>query len=270
MIFRYADDLLREFERDFLVYANNSLKDDPYNFYKIFEVVPLGESSGKKITDYLLTILTIDSHVNIDSLRPKADEDNGLFETALKTVFHRDDEFCENTCPFRKTRYAIFKENFKENKFKCYECDQIYFVNCLSEIIQGKEYTQIKDFYRHIITSRSSVEQTMLVRATNTNEKNLNTDFKKPPEEYIGLELQHYNKPGENLTGCIEHYFWFSLSEFLKHNDRKLIKRCKLCNQYFIALKNSSAIKYCSDCSPKRRCDKVMKNSARLLSNDTE
>jgi hypothetical protein len=153
----------------------------------------------------------------------------------------------------RDTRYEIFGEqNFdNKNNLKCYECDQLYFVHCLTEITNGKEYTQIKDFFKHLWAGRQKVKisETMdIVKKTNEDDK-----FKEGLRRIVFCTFQSDNELHEKFNQCIINYFWFSLSQFLTttERNRERIKKCIQCNKIYIA----TTLKPQTFCSDKCRHD---------------
>jgi hypothetical protein len=246
-------------ESIFLAYANHSLRDNPENFYKIFEQIehyffidPIAKVKGlsprlvKTLVKQILRFVKSESddRGRIVSL-PKLDTDRepfdafdkNTFEIACEAVYAYRDNYCEDEC-FWKYRSKIFgKKLFSgPNRLKCYECGQLAFIHMLSDLVQGKEYDDMFDFVRllnilplHIgsrvvSASEGSPFQLKLIR-----------DIVLEPDPVFGLGKGRFGNCKFMLQDFLEKIISYSLTEFLINNDRRKLKRCPVCGSFFIA-----------------------------------
>ena len=168
----------------FLAYANAQLKNNPKGFQKLFEQIDsshLSEQEGNidnvtidkkeidKIIEYIFDLSSItDSQAFLSHIKKHGYIDyNGI--DGYGAEFNEDLNYAVNAiaggrerfysganksglifqCPFRRESITSSTgENLCEESFlqKCYECHQFIFRDCLSQIINGREYLEIKSF----------------------------------------------------------------------------------------------------------------------------
>jgi ferredoxin len=158
--------------------------------------------------------------------------------------------YCEKICPsggISKIK-ALGNEGFMgSDRYKCYECEQKYLIYILENIIKDKEYSEIIGFSNFLNQAQ------YIIKTGLTIEKSLNPPFKeKLNKQLIWQPLIISLSIGHFLGGIIS----YSLGEFLLNNDRKKLKRCNRCDQFFPAKKADARIKFCSSCSPKSKMSK--------------
>jgi hypothetical protein len=145
----------------------------------------------------------------------------GVFGSQL-TKCDYDPEFHPLGCRWSKIR----KELFATKDLKCYECDHQYFVYILKALVEGKEYSEIAglnslvDSYQppKTILKISQGKNSQFVETLDQNSLRLSYGgFMAFPRIFYGSVTQ-------------------SLLEFLIHNDRKRLKRCAVCEKFFIAM----------------------------------
>jgi hypothetical protein len=157
----------------------------------------------------------------------------------------------------KNTLEVLGEESFNgPNKLKCYECDQLYLVHVLREIIRGREYDEINNLEymlwitnEHVVyhgdieisvnkSKKKSPFRTALIREMGVRfpinllmeARDFFTDFGQFPSYRVSL-----------LGGAI-----YSLFEFLNKNDRRKLKFCDKCNKFFIS-KTIRSSKFCSE-----------------------
>jgi len=320
----------------FITYANNSLKEDPRNFYKIIkkiddefckESITLKRSELHKelflgfsplsiesiLRQIINTILTLDNDYkrakNILINKKYDDEqrygleftnpETVVYEVAFEAVFGYEDFYCITPCdddinkksfPFSEQlddhlyidSCAEYAPRFKSLLFKnpgdsdlfmsrhritCYECEQLFFIEILKQIIDGTEYDKIPGFLSFLKTvEKWSVREIVF----NESGKKKNPFKKNISEEYRWINpLNKYGnwRKGPNQNYPYKHIFneflrsiiALSLGDFLVFNDRRLLAICKLqeeCNNFFIRAnlrKDEEGDYYCKFCCDKHR-----------------
>ncbi len=142
------------------------------------------------------------------------------------------------SCSWRQFRQEIFDTQF----LKCYECDHKYFEYLLTELSKGKEYSEIKYLDVIIIDYRPL---------------NWNTQFRivpddKPPfKEKIGLIHNDFlSERGErnySIPNIFHGMVTDSLVNFLINDDRRKLKICEHCGNFYIKRRLNFTQKYCSE-----------------------
>jgi hypothetical protein len=145
-------------------------------------------------------------------------------------------------CEFRALRCEHEGEDncLDSHKWKCYECLQIGFTSLLSAIVQGYEYTKIRGFDEFLVlASETSIRRTEYVI-----QNSVQGNFKKGllGTDLLSLsfsEFKHRDIPSTNtfdpfglFVRCLASY---SLAEFLRYNDRRRLKQCPFCHEFFVA-----------------------------------
>jgi len=148
-------------------------------------------------------------------------------------------------CELRKIAEQYTGKDLCEKSFsrKCYECYQFFFWDILLQITDGKEYTDMPDFYFEEMAFWSSeisaVKIEPIICEARPNEEGT---FQNLLKKYIH-HLVSFDSFIKGPIGNTAHPFndfvlalvFFSLTEFLVHNDRRKIKKCDYCENFFIA-----------------------------------
>jgi len=166
-------------------------------------------------------------------------------------------------CDLRKIVNNYIGKDCCEEQFvqKCYECHQLSFRYCLSQIVQNKEFLEIDNFKDIMICSEDiGASKTCLIIEEENNKpfchalKSVKTIF---PVFYeycnnllLGNSYHTFNKFIFSLAS-------YSLTEFLVVNDRRKLKFCPYCERFFIAkdIKRKHSC-YSNDCIRKWERDK--------------
>lgn len=263
----------RGIESIFLTYINNSLIEDPENFYKIFNEIkyhfrssPYFESVYTRAGPVIKIIIAIAKYRNpqiINIVRKEIEKDylseskpedwvtKRRFEVAAEAVYGYRDGYCEKKCLWRTLRKGILPDHAfnGDKRINCYECMQLYFLGILGYIVRGVEYSDIPGFssfitngYKHIATT---VKLTHSPKATP-----FHTTI-TPRRSFIFPDISGimtFNKSeikelfnNEFLKGVVS----YSLVEFLLQDEknRKKIKQCPVCKKFYYGRTNQI---YCS------------------------
>ena len=254
-------------EEAFLIYANCSLKQEPEKLYKIFDEFQYAHIEFEvPVYDRILAVF---GHFVFLVKCNKLQADNkfheylnsddsmslGCFAIAYGAIYGYANNYCEDHCFDRRTKRAILGDNrfVGDDRLKCYECDNLIFQKLLDKIVEGKDLHNISglmhimsnvydNFSKGVEFVRDPVEVEGKFKAT--------VIFNK--ENFL---LDNIRK--SNLSSKAFHSFLFkgmvcySLAEFLLHNDRRKLKKCKSCGDFFIATKLDERIKKCRECSSK-------------------
>ena len=262
-------------EKIFLTYANNSLRDTPKNFYVIFKEIERFEffANPKHIQAILKRIIAlskyndpgvVDTFLKLDSEK-KLQKDAFIkipFEAAADAVYGYRNGYCENKCFWRSERRKKFGEELfvGSNRLKCYECNQLEFISILDEITKGREYSRVWAFESLLLDSNNLRKTTKIDSSKNGN------GFKEQLRTFITWDrtspLGFGNKKNgfsDFLSKIISH----GLVEFLLHNNRNRLKRCPICQKFFIAKDSKRQICYTSPC--KKEYERLKKQKQRKV-----
>lgn len=164
---------------------------------------------------------------------------------------------CGNNCTDKEERKAIIGEEYfvGEKRLKCYECDQLFFINIIDKISKGLEYSEIKEFNSllrdTIKTVRWSVDIVDNIPHSPFKDQ-LAEGLYIVPDGFFELIENPFmaDEDTQKLFKCfIYSAIGYSLISFLIKNDRRKLKRCPYCNNFFIAKSiNRKTRCYESDC----------------------
>jgi hypothetical protein len=273
----------------FITYANNSLREDPENFYKIFGAVKQNievDLNGvdeaidlicklSKNNDFETILLLIKEIKKKDG--PFPSDKNYAYQAVtggreyfyLESQIHKDDpeyiKLCKENdfkCECREMNKMLLGEDLCEELFvlKCYECHQLKFIDSLSEIASGKEYSKIKDI-NDILDLSSIFSTKTMYRKIEKIDKQAPFREKLQVDDLFTLGYHDYiwGSHGNSFHAFNEYMnsiAYFSVTEFLLQNDRKKIKVCQKCNNCFVTIKADTRIRFCPRCSPKSKMSK--------------
>ena len=147
---------------------------------------------------------------------------------------------CERECHFRKERREIIGRSMLkgDNRLRCYECDQLYFISILDNIIDGRNASEIPGF--DTIKSlgnklvRTYIIQDNLNKVMTNNKVKLKHVWNVP--KYWEDEIRLY----DIVLGLICH----NLLHFMAVSDIDKLKKCDNCHIFFLA--NRANQKYCT------------------------
>lgn len=244
-------------ENFFIKYANCSLLDDPSNFliiYKGLERYADVAPNFKRLKPLIRYIVAFgemdDPQLASDRLEKEKKKSwdikqKATIENAFEAVYGYRDGFCEIECPKRSERIRKIgvrlglrearqaekgKKILNRLGLKCYECQQLYFTNILTEIAEEKEYSQIEGL-RIFLGKRSEffeLEYGILP------DSNLDFSPKQTTKDPLLLiEYSHYGPHKFAFQNFWDGLIAFSLSEFLSTNDRRKLKICPYCHSFF-------------------------------------
>jgi hypothetical protein len=272
-------------ENLFLLYSNFPLTENPQNLTKIFKGINFNIfGSYKSILNKAIENITILSECNspksarkklsklksnwfnsADYQSSESDEVKMVFNSAFEAVYGYLDDYCEDLCHWRKVREKVIgrKKLIGPKRLKCHECDQLFYINILNEIIHGKEYSQIVGFIDLLWDSNLCVNQTIEV-ITNKSKKPFKEDLQKSIQLWPHGFIENIDSWDDKGRFCefIYGIVGYSLSEFLLDNDRRKLKLCQECNQFYIS-KTVRLSKYCSD-----KCRLAYHNRKRIQSGE--
>lgn len=274
----------------FLTYANNSFMDNPKNLKKVFnEIWPVidsmrGQQMVKKIiNDVIYYHLSKETYLDIYKTLEKFKRDCNDWcprTISFAAVYGYLNNSCEQFCrKYGRYCYDVMikqKNSVKDERLKCVECEQIAFVNMLSEIASGKPY---RDTMRKHVLTQKDIDQGIWISKEITLEPGMEVPIALygdlfwmiqnayscvqdrasligdiiekscyiSAEKYLLInERESYEDLRDKFNDFIRSIIGYSLVEFLINNDRRKLKRCKDCNLFFIS-KTVRESKYCSD-----------------------
>jgi len=146
-----------------------------------------------------------------------------------------------------------YENSVKANSktLKCYECTQAIFQYLLSEIINGKEYSEVADYGKVYSESADSglqilfynVESPFNRRFFIVPNSNRKLPFKETVEQvnWLVYERNEFNSYILQVAG-------YTLADFLMNNDRRKLKKCPYCKTFFIAKDIRRQRCYSDDC----------------------
>ena len=285
-------------ERFFLAYANESLKNNPQHFHKIFEQIDgshlseqvenrdditIDKTEIDKVIEYIVDLSEItdsqvflshieqhgsinyndkrfnaDLHYAVQAIAGEREEyyssvnrwekrkaSKANFTDSQVFLSHR--EFIESDkrrifqCDLRKVVTRCTGKDLCEESFlqKCYECHQLSFRDCLLQIVNGREYLEIRSFKDVMIWSEeiSSSKTHLIIDEEKEREPFRHTLHSVKFLFPIFYEFAH--GPLGNSYHTFNNFIFslasYSLTEFLIANDRCKIKFCPYCERFFIA-----------------------------------
>jgi len=194
-----------------------------------------------------------------------------IFDIAYQTVHG-----CNlNVCRFKYERQEkLIPDRFKDSaNLKCYECDQLHFVNILSEIVSGKELPNIDWFEFFMDLMNNNIFIRPMTGLTRIKERKGNFYWHLQENEIVVFPLNFHDHRNVKEIQILKEKFMFypsygdingfrlslvsaafySLITFLMHDDRRKLKLCHWCKKFFIALRIDPRRKYCDDCSRKNK-----------------
>jgi len=164
----------------------------------------------------------------VDELMEEAHKDPETIMDVMKGVYGSQLMGCDyhpEKNPFGCRWGDVRRRIFETEELKCYECDHEHFVYILKGLTEGKEYSEIIGMKLLLESSRLSPPA---VRIFQDN----NSQFKET------IELNSHNLSYGGMMSFPKVFYGTvtqSLISFLIHNDRRRLKRCPVCEKFFIA-----------------------------------
>jgi len=243
----------------FLKYANLSFRDDPESLYLIvkqinddYSLIPALETWGVgHLAKRVMTIAKYNDPEVIKKIEKRIKKQKmesreeahmlSLLYIASGIVFGYQDGYCENECFWRGYSREIIDHSLftQPDHIKCFQCEQVRFTKILEGVIEGKEYKDIVGFEDLLYNSQKYFKREISIRTAENNKfkqdlkerlifqpQLSNDELWKPKEKEISMRL--WKNVFDSFTGN-------SLINFLLNNDRRKLKRCSYCNDFFIA-----------------------------------
>jgi len=236
----------------FLAYANYSLREDPKNFIKIFDVGDRCDSflptSKKRLRAQIEDVVECEFSKKADPNVRRLISNMDL-KYAIEAIYGYRHGFCEHECPVRKIREEKWgREPFEgPDRWKCVECDQCDFVRILKDIIDGNFSEVIDSLLTFIKTvPRYLAETSDTHPVTERSGKKLEDDSTSRDPLFSLDDTSSKYTFREYWNGLI----YIDLLEFLKEDDDnwQRLKLCPYCNEFFTATSKDKEICYSQDC----------------------
>lgn len=254
----------------FLVYANNSLRDNPEILYDIIKSFTNLESievdlkwvssaSGETskigcltaIIKYFVELVKCDDLQTAIKMRDTQRYiDDMHFQTAFQAVFGYADGYCEDEagCGYNNQRQNALEFNRFNGpeRIKCYECDQLFFRHMLDGIVKGKEYFEIDELPNLLMNANHHFNKRVLIVSSSSD-----SPFKETLQEKI-IYIPIFTPGGNNKLSFRNIFLWdivaYSLCGFLFKNDRRKLKKCDWCSKFAVGkrLKVEGKNSFCS------------------------
>jgi hypothetical protein len=201
----------------------------------------------------------------------------GIYDMAFSSIYGHDYGMC--LTELLNHRVELFGSEAFEGpqKLKCYECDQLHFIDILKKIIEGKKYNQIDwletfiDISNNVIKFRREVE-IYKSRPDRTNKKLHSVALKENKIVEIPLNLDEifhtdsFKAPHVFFINSFRQSLisaaFYSLTEFLLQNDRRKLKFCDGCYKFYIS-KTIRNQRFCSS-----KCRMKFHNQRRIESGE--
>ena len=158
---------------------------------------------------------------------------NAVFEAAYGGKEGR--EICQRCDPvLKEKRHELLgKDVFRNfNEIRCYECDQLYFARIVEDIVNGGELSQnwgLRYFIAYVNKFMKTESQFTILRNEN-GRSSMKYEHRNVME--ILLADGHFQGSFRNYLICAATY---SLADFLSTMDRRLLKQCPHCLEYYVA-----------------------------------
>ena len=260
-------------ENIFKCYANNVFKDDPKNLTELPivieryfpEVADRLQSFVKRILffyEYHDPKVIYEFRDYVKKKKPETFKDPfwlSYFEVAVEAVYGFRDGYCESICFWRDfRREKLEKSLFEgENRLYCIDCDQLFFISMLKQIVKGEKYRNIEGLAVFLDEGQHAIKHHVAFHKKSDQIKStklLSIDFGR--RVLMGGRFKDYKHKfvfQDNLNRVIS----LSLGEFLLKNDRNRDPRdklyqCQWCEGFFIGGSYRKR-KYCDKCSSKSK-----------------
>ena len=247
-------------ENVFLTYTKHPLRDNPENIYEIIKKIEEyfsfdGNEELRKFV-YLMAHLYVKSVKENDpklceryyqeTIKAKPKMLGNILFVSIMSLGHDffkyyhvpgSDKKCPPYCLTLRERLLDANLFSEPNRLNCVECDQLFFNHIVNQIVKGQEFDHILGLVSLINTARKVVEKNFGFAKVGKGKP-----FKTELKEYHGWNpgITHSFTPF--LNGSISH----CLADFLLHTDRRKLKRCSQCDEFYVAKTVRANQKYCS------------------------
>lgn len=173
------------------------------------------------------------------------------FEAAVDAVYRYRGGYCENRCTDGKQRReTLGLELFSgSNRLRCFECEQLYFKAILNSVSQGENLEHITGFSNLMGRGQTALERVEYIYLDQGELKRAITYNWTDPQG-LGSSRSIMNLEKGYFNDALAGFVWQSLCSFLLEGDRRNIKKCSVCDLFFIAKNRKKET--CSDPCEKR------------------
>lgn len=214
--------------------------EDP-QIFEIFKTVSTLFKQDSEASDLLVTTTRYKAELSAGNICSSMEGNINCM--ALDGVFYS--RYGEQGCPECVFNQSWERHLINQKNGACINCHQAYLRETLDRIIDGENLYDITGIHCLIEAMNKVVTKQVFVRKKGTLEeyswiKNhfLTGRYDSEPQQFSTF-----------LIGCLGFSLISFLSKFAKNVLK--IKKCKICNNYFIASKADSRIKKCNTCSGK-------------------
>jgi hypothetical protein len=252
-------------DKVFLAYANYSLREDPKNFFKIYDVYDRCNPYVADIDHKKFLRAQVEAIVECEFSRKafvesviskKPDPNSRTFYAAdmhlmnaIEALYGYRHGFCGHECPLRKIREEKWgSEPFEGSaRWKCIECDQFDFVRILMDIMDGIPYSEIEGFLPKPASQFFEEMFSPYPAAERSGEKS---------EEYSPSRFRASllsSDEGSSKLSFLRYWnvlIGTDLEGFLDEDDNnwRRLKLCPHCYEFFTAESVDRKICYSQDC----------------------
>lgn len=221
----------------FLTYANISLIKSPHNYYRIVEKFNFWNEKARSHFTQMIDALIITINHGHMAYAGEQLEKAAMVEGAsirahpniINYVYGYEDGCGYESCTHLDYyRYKVLGEDILSGnaRLKCFECDQQYFIYILKQIVSGTEFSKIIGF-PDLISNCTFSEKSLIQKC-----KDESSPFK---EKFKKVRFQHAFCDANYEFRFFYYSAVLSLIEFMTNNDRRSLKLCPYCENFFIA-----------------------------------
>ena len=251
---------MTQIQDTFLTYANRLFKDDPAHLKKVFDTIYVSKPNILKgIIQRIIALAKYRNPSCINEFLSMAEKEDPEkfkdpffrkpFDVAAEAIYGYRDEYCKNKCFWRSLRRQKIGESFFEgsDRINCLECDQLFFIKMLSEIIEGKEYSEIEGFEDFLAAGCGLIKHRWNITSDSHGEKLEDIEYLKQKSFFSGGRYGNFKFAFQDY---LNKYISYSIGEYLlkKDGNRKRIKKCMICGVFFIATDSKREKCYDGEC----------------------
>jgi len=280
--------MYNKIENIFLCYSNSPVKDNPESLLKLYEDLWSYSNGSNTVASHkrpkTIRELTLKVMVSIAKKEDETERDaqkiveeylkgdsvmleskypwDSVYEIAHDAVYGFQNGYCENECSHRNRRTTLSELGeglfIGSDRLKCYECDRLWFMWIVSEIIRGKDFSEI-DGFPDLISMNEKCTWTSIGLAESDRNPHFKTILKEKRHFVIpGTSILEHRNTGHGkdiFNSFIRNIVAFSIIGFLLDNDRRRLKYCSVCDDFFVAKDIKLKV-----CYPPKNCKKVYKS----------
>ncbi len=230
----------------FLAYANNILTEKPENYGKVIE-----EIQKQKFLKYLISPHPFKSLFKL------------TYDRDFENYFYHSDE-SKNNCQEKCYKWKWAKQ--KNPNLNCRECQQVFFIHILDEIVSGKKLDQIEGYEG--FTGSYPVKK--LYSRYKTAMKDAKFSKTEPEPLWSDATETHdclniVDSDGDSLehriflSTFIQSIIALSLLSFMDSKDKNRLRRCPYCKKFYIAKDTKREKCYSPECRKEYEREKKRK-----------